>query len=49
MSNFIFIAITGMCFGFFMAAIGYSVVERPDVFIPAVIIFSFFCALMVNK
>lgn len=44
MNRYIFLIIMSVSFSFLMTAIGYGVIERPDVFLPAMIIFSFLCA-----
>lgn len=48
MNNLIVIILCAS-FGVLMANLGYGVLARPDIFWPSCIIFSLFCALMVNK
>ena len=49
MSKFIFIVVLPASFGALMASLGYGILTRPDVFIPAIIIFSFICVWIGDK
>lgn len=49
MNKFMFIIVLPASFGVLLASLGYGILTRPDVFLPACIIFSFICVWIGDK